>query len=293
MSTNNSRRAPEAPVSTMLLTQEERARVDAAGQGLYRALHRDSADDVIRDLRERGAGAVVVSATHCDERSAQRVARMVHEFPRVPTVALLTRFDGPTGQSVLSLGRCGVRTLVDVRQPAGWGELRAALVSGAARDGARAALECLQRDLVDAPPDCRLFFEQIFNSPAGTTTIRQIARRLDVLPSTLMSRFFRARLPAPKRYLSLARLVRAARLFENPGLSVANVADELDYSSAQSFGRHVRTHLNMTAGAFRERYDGDGMIQRYRAELIEPHLPTLRSFSPLTGPPGWIPKRRS
>lgn len=277
-------------VSTMLLTADERARVDAAGEGLYRALHRDTADDVIRDLREHGAGAVVVSASACDERSAQRVARMVHEFPRVPTVALLSRFDGPAGQAVLSLGRSGVRTLVDVRQPAGWRDLRAALSIGS-RPASADAIAQLARDLAGAPADCWRFFEQIFLSPPSVITVRQLARRLDIVPSTLMSRFFRAHLPAPKRYLATARLVRAARLFESPGLSVANVADELEYSSPQSFGRHVRTSLKITAVQFRERYDGDGMMQRFRAEIVLPYITTLRGFAPLTAPPGWTPRR--
>jgi hypothetical protein len=102
-----------------------------------------------------------------------------------------------------------------------------------------------------------------------------------------MSRFFRAHLPAPKRYLASARLIQAARLFENPGLSVANVADHLEYSSPQSFGRHVRTMLCMTAVAFRQRYDGEGMLQRFREELVIPHLPTLRNFTPLSASSGW------
>lgn len=285
--------APPAapPVSTMLLTADERARVDAAGEGLYRALHRDTPEDVVRDLRERGAGAVVVSASSCDERSVQRVARMVHEFPRVSTVALLTRFDGQVGQAVLSLGRCGVRTIVDVRQPAGWRELRAALAMNGARQAAIAALTQLRQDLTGAPEDCTRFFEELFSCPPSTITVRQFARRLDVLPSTLMSRFFRARLPAPKRYLATARLVRAARLFENGGMSVANVADELDYSSPQSFGRHVRTLLSLTAVQLRERYDGEGMMQRFREDLVLPFTATLRTFTPLTPPPGWVSRR--
>ncbi len=289
MKTNTTTVTAPVPVSTMLLTADERARVDAAGEGLYRALHRDTADDVIRDLRERGAGAVVVSASTCDERSAQRLARMVHEFPCVPTVALLSRFDGPASQGVLYLGRSGIRTLVDVRQPSGWRALRAALSQGG-RPAAAGAIAQLAQDLAGAPGDCWRFFEQLFLCPPAVLTVRQLARRLDVVPSTLMSRFFRAHLPAPKRYLATARLVRAAHLFESPGLSVSNVADELEYSSPQSFGRHVRTLLKLTAVQFRERYDGDGMMQRFRAEIVLPHITTLRGFAPLTAPPGWTPR---
>ena len=206
---------------------------------------------------------------------------MVREFPRVPAVALLTEVVPATPQAVLSLGRSGVRTLVDVRQPAGWRELRQLLMDDRATELARSALAQLAVDLAGAPEGCRRFFEALFAAPTGVTTVRQLTRTLGVVPSTLMSRFLRAGLPSPKRYLALARLARAARLFENPGLSVATVATHLDYSSPQSFGRHVRTLLGLTAGAFRQRYDGDGMLERFRAELVRPHAAVLRGFDPL------------
>jgi hypothetical protein len=34
------------------------------------------------------------------------------------------------------------------------------------------------------------------------------------------------------------------------------------------------------------------MLQRFRDELVLPFLPTLRTFTPLTAPPGWIGKQR-
>jgi len=287
-------REPPAPVTTML-TAVERARVDAAGEGLYHAMHRDSIDDVMRDLKERGARAVLVSVARCGERdAAARVAAVVREFPRVTAVALLTQVEAGTPHAVLSLGRSGVKTLVDVREPSGWRELRSVL--GAARSGSaiqRTALTRLGADLAGAPEDCVRFFETLFSCGNRVSTVRLLARELAVLPSTLMSRFFRARLPAPKRYLATARLCRAASLFENPGLSVANVALALDYSSPQSFGRHVRTLLGATAVDFRHRYDGEGMLQRFRDELVLPYVATLREFRPLTAPPGWMGRRRS
>jgi len=297
-----------APVSTML-TPAERLRVDAAGEGLYHTLHRDSLDDVLRDLRERRAAAVLVSvaryaapfATPIAGPEAARVAAVVREFPRIPAVALLSQPEGgatygPAGQAalahaVLTLGRCGVERLVDVRSPGGWRELRELLAAGAAdgADGfARFAAETVLRDLAGAPADCHRFFHLLFRAAPAPATVRALSRQLAVVPSTLMSRFFRARLPAPKRYLAFARLVRAARLFENPGLSVASVANALEYSSPQSFGRHVRTMLRLTAVQFRDRYDGEGMLHRFRAELVTPFLPALRRFTPLTVPPGWL-----
>jgi AraC-like DNA-binding protein len=283
---------PSARVSltavATVLTPAERLRVDAAGEGLYRAIHRDSVEDAIRDLKERRAGAVLVSVSRCcDSQTTSRVATVVREFPRVPAVALLTQLESDTAHTVLALGRCGVSQLVDVRQPAGWRELRTALMADRGDEIRHLALGQLSADLAGAPEDCGRFFESLFGT-RGVSTVRALARQLSVLPSTLMSRFFRAGLPAPKRYLAFARLVRAARLFENPGLSIANVANHLDYSSPQSFGRHVRTLMSMTALEFRRRYDGEGMLHYFREQLVLPYAATLRQFRPLVAQPGWF-----
>lgn len=272
------------PVATML-TPNERLRVDAAGEGSYQALHRDSVAELVQDLKSNRVRAVLVSVTCCDQRARAGVAALVREFPRVPTVALLTQLDRTTPVAMLALGSTGVRQVVDVREADGWRELRAYLLAARGEDIQRQALGQLAMDLSGVPQDCWRFFEALFLLPPRVSTVRMLSLRLDVLPSTLMSRFFRAKLPAPKRYLAMARLVRAARLFENPGFSVANVSNHLDYSSPQSFGRHVRTLMRMTAVEFRDRYDGEGMLQHFRQHLVLPHLDSLRRLHPLS--PSW------
>jgi AraC-like DNA-binding protein len=278
------------PVATVLLPPE-RPRVDAAGEGLYCTLHRDSLDDAMHDLKAQRARAVVLSVACCGGSEAPKVARLVREFPRVTAVGLLTQLDASTPQDVLDLGNSGLRMLIDVRTPRGWRELREALIVHRGSGVERMALGQLALDLAGVPPDCWRFFETLFSASARVSTVRTLSAHLQVLPSTLMSRFFRARLPAPKRYLATARLVRAAHLFENPGLSVASVANVLDYSSPQSFGRHVRTMLHLTAVDFRRKYTGWRMLDHFREELILPYLPTLRVFTPLTPPPGWLAQR--
>jgi len=280
------------PVST-ILTPTERQRVDAAGEGLYSALHRESFDEVLADLRERRAGAVLISIARYGLQSSARMAAMVREFPRVPAMALLTENQYSTPQNALSLGQLGVRILIDARQPSGWQALREILAAEKSNDLQRTALGQLSSDLSGASADCWRFFELLFSNSPQVHNVRQIARQLNVLPSTLMSRFFRAELPPPKRYLSLARLIRAAKLFENPGLSVASVANYLDYSSPQSFGRHVRTVMNMSPVVFRETYDGAGMLQYFRSEMILPYANTLRTFKPAVTSPSWITRQRN
>ena len=218
---------------------------------------------------------------------------MVREFPRVPTVALLTETQSSTPHVTLALGQLGIRTLVDARMPAGWQTLRNILATQGSSDLQRSALNQISLDLPGISDDCWRFIELLFEPSPKVSTVRQLARHLNILPSTLMSRFFRAKLPAPKRYLSLARLIRAARLFENPGLSVARVANHLDYSSPQSFGRHVRTVTKMSPVKFRSTYDGQGMLQQFRTELILPYADVLCTFRPSSAYPGWIPKVQS
>jgi AraC-like DNA-binding protein len=276
----------ELPPIATLLTPAERLRVDAAGEGCYRTLHRESVDDLIRDLKGRQVQAVLVSVS-CASQQPSRVASMVREFPRIPAVALLSEFEQRTPHAVLTLGQCGIRRLVDVRLPAGWRELRGALMADTGGTGQRGVLGQLAVDLAGAPDDCWRFFETIFTCSPRIGNVRLLANHFEVRPSTLMSRFFRAGVPTPKRYLAMARLVRAARLFENAGFSIANVANHLDYSSPQSFGRHVRTLLHITAGEFRERYDGASMFLRFRTDLVIPYDTGLKQLRPLTAPAGW------
>jgi AraC-like DNA-binding protein len=286
---------PELPPIVTLLTADERPRVDAAGEGCYRTLHRESVDDVIRDLKSHPVHAVLVSVS-CVSKQTTRVASLVREFPRIPAVALLSEFEQRTPHAVLALGHCGIRRLVDVRLPAGWRELRGTLMADTGDSGQRSVLGQLAVDLAAVPDDCWRFFETIFTCSPRIGNVRLLARHLDVMPSTMMSRFFRAGAPTPKRYLAMARLVRAARLFENVGFSIANVANHLDYSSPQSFGRHVRTLLHTTAGEFRERYDGLTMFERFRADLIVPYVDVLRQLRPLSAPAGWaagVSRRRN
>src|SRR5687768_13477222 len=291
MPANVKRETRRTPVST-ILTPLERSRVDAAAQGVCEPLHRESLDEVLSDLRQQKANLVLISVTRYGSQSSSRVAAMVREFPRVPAVALLTETQSSTPHATLALGQLGIRTLVDARIPAGWQTLRNLLATQGSSDLQRSALSQISLDLPGVPTGCWRFFELIFESTPRISTVGQLARHLNILPSTLMSRFFRAKLPPPKRYLALSRLIRAARLFENPGLSVARVANHLDYSSPQSFGRHVRTMMNMSPVRFRSVYDGQGMLQYFRTELILPYASVLCVFRPSAAYPGWMPKSK-
>src|SRR5437899_1547555 len=78
---------------------------------------------------------------------------------------------------------------------------------------------------------------------------------------------------------AVARFVREFPAI--PALSVSDVAYRLDYSSPQSFGRHLKAMLGVTAGEFRRRFPFEVSLERYVDLLITPYRETLRAFCPL------------
>ncbi|MGH7700756.1 MAG: helix-turn-helix transcriptional regulator [Gemmatimonadales bacterium] len=262
----------------------ERARVEAAGDGCFVALHADSFRDALHTARRSRVDALVISVHRCPGDQLPAVARFVREFPAIPAVALVSQHDGEAPQVLLRLGATGVRAAVDCTLPEGWRRLRE-LVGRPASPVAARILRRLVPALGDVPEATRLFFETVARLAPVIGTVRGLARHLRVTPSTLMSRFYRARLPSPKSYLSAMRLLHAAYLFQNPGLAVADIAYRLDYSSPQSFGRHLKAVLGVTAGEFRRRFPFDTAIARYVDLLVTPYRETLRAFQPLTAGP--------
>jgi len=206
-----------------VLLPGERPRVEAAGSGCFAVLHRDSIPDAVRVLRERPVDAVLLSVHRCGPEQIEAVGRLVREFPEIPTVALISQHDPGATEALLRLGARGVRQVVDVTSPTGWGRLRLVVGQPATRAVSRIQAPIL-RVLDEAPPETQLFVEAMIRLAPDTPTVTALAERLYVRPSTLMSRFARAGLPSPKNYLSAIRLLHAAHLFEISGLSVADVA---------------------------------------------------------------------
>jgi len=269
-----------SPTVATVLLPVERPRVDAAGSGCFAAVHRDSIPEAVRIVRERPVDAVLVSVHRCGPEQLEVLGHLVREFPGIPTVALVSQHDPSATEMLLRLGASGVRQVVDVTSPTGWSRLRQVVGQPATCAVARIQGPILDA-LADAPADTRLFLEAMIRLAPETPTVTHLAQRLYVRPSTLMSRFARAGLPSPKNYLAAVRLLHAAYLFEASGLSVADVSYRLEYSSPQSFGRHLRAMLGVTALEFRRRFPFPVALERFVELLIVPYLATWKTFHPL------------
>lgn len=261
-----------------------RSRLDAGAGGRFAVVHSETLREALRTVRERSVNAVLVSPRWVSHDQLPSLTTLVRGFPGVPTVAVLSQHDALASERLLHLGACGVQRVVDLSGRDGWQRLRELV----ARPTGPTASLMLARIIPalggGASPGCKRYFDVMVRRAPGVTTVRALARGLGVGASTFMSRFFRAGLPSPKRYLAAVRLVYAAGLLESPGLSIADVAYRLEYSSPQSFSRHLRTALGMSAGEFRKRYALDAALQDFVSRLIVPYRQRFRTFHPL--PPG-------
>lgn len=268
------------PTVATVVPPAERTRLDAAAHGSFATVHAETVPEVIRAVRERSVDAVLVSPAYLPRDQVPGLASLVQGFPGLPTVAVLSRHDALSSQRLLELGASGISRLVDLSGRDGWRRLRE-LVAEPDSPTAAKMLARIIPALESPTPGSRLFFHTLVRLAPTVGTVRALARRLDVRPSTFMSRFFRANLPSPKRYLAATRLVYASALFESRGLSIADVAYRLAYSSPQSFGRHVRASSGMTAGAYRLNRTFEEALEDFCRRLIVPYRPIFRAFHPL------------
>ena len=268
------------PTIAAVLLPAERLKVEAAGHGCFTLLHRDTVPEALRAVRERPVDGILLSVHRCPPNAVQDVRRLVHDFPGIPLVALVSTHDAAASETLLRLGATGLRQMVDVTGPAGWQRLRQLMATPVTRTAARIQGPVLEV-LGEVAPDLRLFFEMLIRLAPDITTVRSLCRSCAVRPSTLMSRFARAGLPSPKSYLASVRLLHAAHLLEASGRSIADVAYRLEYSSPQSFGRHVRAMLGITSLEFRRRFPFPTALARFLELMIVPYGDVWPVFHPL------------
>ena len=268
------------PTVVTVLEPGERRRLDAAAQGSFRAVHAASVGELVRTVRERPVQAILLSPSGVHSGDVPAVRRLVHGFPGVPTVAVVSRHDPAALERMLALGASGVRRFVDLTGREGWQRLRDLVADPASPVSAR-ILAAVIPALGRPAPSCRFFFETLIRLAPGVTTVRALCRRYRLAPSTFMSRFLRAGLPSPKRYLAWTRLLHAAAHLEQRGLSIADVAHRLEYSSPQSFGRNVRALLGCTGGEFRRRYPYERVEREYLNGFVVPYRAVFTTFQPV------------
>jgi AraC-like DNA-binding protein len=268
------------PTVAAVLDPHERLRVDAAGDGCFSLVHRESVRDALRVVRERPVAAVLVSLRRCAGEAPALLEQFSRSFPAVPTVALVTRHEPGDSEALLRLGATGVRQVIDATDAAGWRRLREVL-GAHPTERSQAILAPVVEALAPLAGGSRRFWEELVRTAPETTTVRRLATALSITPSTFVSRFVRSGLPSPKDHLVAVRLCHAAKLFDEGDMTIADVAYRMEYASPQSFGRHLRVVLGITPSEFRSRFPFCSVLQRFLDQFVVPYRQTWKTFKPL------------
>ena len=286
--------SPRFRLST-LASARERQQIDAGAVECVRSTHRNAIAEIASDFADGSADGALISAALIRPDGLSALRGLVHGYPTQIVVGLIGEVSESMALAAAVLfGQAGIRAIIDVRTAQGWREFRNVFDCSSQPDQfIREAFSLVLADIGETEElssDGRNEFFRLVFSPR-VTSAKELAGRLGVHPSTLMSRFFRAELPSPKQYVAYGRLVWAAYLAESPAMSIAAIANRLNASSPQSFHRTVRTIMGTSAARFREQYTGARMLGTFRARLVTPYRERLRAFDP-TAETSSFPARR-
>lgn len=272
-----------------LVDDQLRDVINAGGGDDFEVVHTASLDQAMTAVSSVGLPLVLFSP-RLVERDLTILKTACARHPGMTMIAVLDE-KSPRNDLLLKLGAIGVSEVANLRDRHSWERLRHIATHIGGEVGSIVAGQVLGM-VVDASPEARRFFAITAQLAPRTTTVRSLAEQIGILPSSLMSRFFRASLPAPRSYLSMMRLLYAAWGFGQPRASIAAVTDWLAYSSPQAFGRHVRQVLGVTAGGFRRELPLHEALRLFRERLVAPYLDTLRAFRPFGGDDSYLPHRQ-
>lgn len=192
------------------------------------------------------------------------VRRVRDEYPSIPVV-LYCVFSPAASRDVLDFARAGVSQLVlqdttDLREP-----LRDALNSALDQVSARSLLADLE-PLVS--PAVLPFFKYCLEHARRDLGVESVASALGVTRKTLVDRLNTAHLPSPSAIISWTRLLVAARLLEDPGRSVEQVALLLDFPSGTSLRNMMKRYVGLRSSEVRENGGVRCILHAFKRELM-------------------------
>lgn len=208
-------------------------------------------------------GAIIV----LDLSPADSEAVLLHWVPRL-------RFAYPTGPVVLRLCRAQERVIARVAYAAAQVHARAVVLEH------EPLLETL-RTLLSRPLDLSedvsewLDLRGVSMPPRLTRVIREAIRQPDSALHVMLrdlgegergtrNRFRELGLPAPSRWMTMARALRVAlHLQANPGDPLMSISFELGYADHSALSRHLRKVFGLTPGAIRATLGWEWLLDRW------------------------------
>ncbi|MEO6445520.1 MAG: helix-turn-helix domain-containing protein [Gemmatimonadaceae bacterium] len=211
------------------------------------------------------ASVVVVDLRDREGNSTLALVRDIREsFPSIP-VLLYCAISPDTSRDVLAFARAGVNDLVlrdvdDLR----W-TLRTALSTAADHCSARTIIGMLEGII---PPNIMPMIRYCLENGRRAMTVEDVAEALSVHRKTLVDRLTAAGLPTPSAVIAWCRMLVAARLLEDPGRSIEQVALLLDFPSGTSLRNMMKRYTGLRPGEIRENGGVRCVLHALRRELV-------------------------
>ncbi|MCC6319276.1 MAG: helix-turn-helix domain-containing protein [Gemmatimonadaceae bacterium] len=212
------------------------------------------ADVVVLDMRDAEG-----------ESTLSTVVRIREGFPSVPVV-LYFALSPSISRDMLAFARAGVNDLVlrdvdDVKVT-----LRASLTSAADHCSARTIATELE-PLV--PPNVAPIIRYCLENGRRALTVEDVASALNVHRKTLVDRLSAAGLPAPSAIIAWCRLMISARLLEDPGRTIEQVALLLDFPSGTSMRNMVKRYTGLRTGEVRQNGGLRCVMHAFKREIAQ------------------------
>jgi AraC-like DNA-binding protein len=216
-------------------------------------------------LAEAGLASLVV-VDHRDfdgSPTLPTVRRLRDEYPSVPIVMYLPMSAVVSG-AVMDYARAGVSQLVFQ----GVDDLKASLRSAvdAALDQVSAA--ALGSDLDPLiPPTIVPFLRYCLEHARRNITVEEVASAMGVHRKTLVDRLNAARLPSPRSMIGWCRLLMAARLLDDPGRTIEQVALQLDFPSGAALRNMFKRYTGLRTTEVRQNGGVRCLVHAFKREL--------------------------
>src|SRR5688572_5404927 len=210
------------------------------------------------------ANLIVVEHRDRDGTPALPVVRLLRDgFPSVPIVMYLPMSAVISG-AVMDYAKAGVSQLVFQ----GVDDLKASLRSAVDAALDQVSASALSEELESLVPATIVpFLRYCLEHARRDFTVEDVAAAMGVHRNTLVDRLKAARLPSPRAMIGWCRLLVAARLLDDPGRTVEQVALKLDFPSGAALRNMFKRYTGLKTTEVRENGGVRCMLHAFKREL--------------------------
>lgn len=224
-------------------------------------------DDLVLLLARRRVDLIVVAPW---DASGARVAPILREIrdrlPSVPVVVYCT-LGAAAVREIVALAKSGADEVILRGIDDDSSEIWSRLLVSVHRRAADQALLALRPLL---PNEVEPIVSYCLERAEKGVRVEEVAAALHLHRRTLVHRMATAGMPAPSSLISWCRLLLAARLLEDPGRAVEQVALTLGYSSGAALRNMMRRYTGLRPSELREHGGLQCVVQLLRSSIEAP-----------------------